>query len=977
MPRLQDYQPNFNAGEISPRLAARLDFLKYRAALETCENLIPLSEGGVMRRPGTRHVAEAKSSSVKGRLKRFQFSTTQAYMLEMGANVLRFCRYQAQITVADTDGAVSNGTFTGNITGWDNRSTGAGSIAHDATNNRLNLVPGGTGATDIGWAEQDIVIGAGYTAVEHVLKFRVLGAPSDRIELRIGTSSTGSQVIADRLMEVGYHCVAFTPGATTFYIQFRNRGNFRNKTVQIDDVSLIDNAGVEIDTPWSEANLPTVEGPQSADVLYLFHGSVPTYKLQRLGHTTWSLVEVAWQDGPYLDENETATTLLPSAATGLGINLTLSSTTGVNGGLGWQSTDVGRLVRYKKTTNWGYAIIVSITSTTVAVADVRRDFEAAPTAVATWRLGSWSGTTGYPQVATFFEQRLYEAATTDLPQTFWASQTADFENMQPDNGAGTVEADDALDFTLSADDVNAIRWLSAGEDTLVIGTTGGEWVPTSTGEVITPLDITVRRQTKHGSAQIQPVRIGNAVLFVQRAKRKIREFGRVFEVEGFQAPDMTRLAEHITRGGIVEMDYAQERESIVWAVRGDGQLLSMTYRREEDVVGWARHVLGGEYREDVAFKQVWQVDDSAATFVDETADANDTGNADWTLFPASEATGDYAAFGYTETFSQLKFDYANGTAGVAGVVTWEYWNGSAWTALSGVTDGTAGFTTAVADGLTVTWTMPTDWATRILNTGKKLYYARARITTVYTTNPIFDQGYIQKIGDAVVESVTVIPGDNGSGQTQDSTDRDEVWLLVKRTINGAIKRYIEFFERDFETGHDQEDAYYLDSQITYDGVAASTITGFSHLEGETIGVWADGGIQSDKTVASSQITLSSAAYVVQGGLRYKHKLKTLKISAGNPAGTPVGKIKRVHGVTFVVMNAHTMKFGPDASKLQTKDFRVVSDPMDLAAPLFTGEKFVEFEGDWGIDPRIVIESDDSAPFGLLAIAPEIVINPMK
>ena len=973
MPRLDDLQPSFNAGEISPRLATRLDFVKYRSALETCENLIPMSEGGLMRRPGTRYVAEAKSSSVKGRLKRFQFSTTQAYVLEFGNLIMRFYRYQAQITVANTDAVVTNGNFTSNITDWDNRSTGTGSIAHDSTNGRLSLVPGGTGATDIGWAEQDIT--TSNTNVEHVLKFRVIGAPGDKVEFQVGTAASGAQTLAAVNKEVGYHCVAFTPTTSPFYIQFRNLGSFRNKTVQIDDVSLIDNAGVEIDTPYSEANLTTLTGPQSADVLYFFHASHPTYKLQRFGHTTWSLVQVAWQDGPYLDENETTTTLLPSAATGLGINLTLSSVKGVNGDLGWQSTDVGRLVRYKETTNWGYAVIVSITSTTVAVADVRRDFEATPTAVTTWRLGKWSGTTGYPQVGTFFEQRLYSGANTDFPQTFWASQTADFENMQPDNGSGTVEADDALEFTLSADDVNTIRSMSAGEDTLFIGTTGGEWVPTSTGEVITPLDITVRRQTKHGSAQIQPVRVGNTVLFVQRAKRKIREFSRSESVvEGFNAPDLTRLAEHITFSGLVEMDYAEERESIVWVVRSDGKLLSMTLRREEDVVGWGRHVLGGEFREDVAFKQVWQVDDSASTFVDETADANDTGNADWTLFPSSEAVGDYAAFGYTETFSQIKFDYANGTAGVDGEISWEYWNGTAWTALSGVTDNTTGFTATAADSLTVSWTMPTDWVTRILNTGKKLYYVRAKITTVYTTNPILDQGYIQKIGDAVVESVAVIPGDNGSGQTQDSTDRDEVWVLVKRTINGSTKRYIEFFERDLETGHDQEDAYYLDSMITYDGSSATAITGADHLEAASVGLWADGAIQQNKTVSSGQVTLDDAAYVVQLGLRYKHKLKTLKISAGNPAGTPIGKIKRITGVTFVVLNSHTLKFGSSSSDLRTIDFREVSDPMDLGVALFTGERFVEFGGDWGTDPRIFIESDDPAPFTLLAIAPEITVN---
>src|SRR3990167_3903127 len=250
MPKVQPLQNAFSAGEISPRLAARLDLEKYPAGMEICENAIPLSEGGVMRRSGTRYVAEVKSSTVKGRLRRFEFSITQAYILELGNTVMRFYRHQGQITVANTDAAISNGTFTSNITGWDDRSTGAGSIIHDATNDRLSLVPGGTGATDIGWAEQDVTTTA--TGTEHVLKFRVLGAPSDKIEFQVGTAASGAQTLAAVEKEVGYHCVPFTPTTSPFYIQFRNLGSFRNKTVQIDNVSLIDNAGVEIDTPWPE-----------------------------------------------------------------------------------------------------------------------------------------------------------------------------------------------------------------------------------------------------------------------------------------------------------------------------------------------------------------------------------------------------------------------------------------------------------------------------------------------------------------------------------------------------------------------------------------------------------------------------------------------------------------------------------------------------------------------------------------------------
>ena len=909
MPRVHDIQPSFNSGEFSPRLAARLDFIKYPSGLKTCENLVLLPEGGAMRRAGSRYVAGIKSDSVKGRLKRFQFSITQAYVLELGETIMRFFRHQGQISVADTTASVTNGAFGSNITGWDDRSTGgAGNqISHDATNDRLTLETSGTAADDIGWAEQDITTGS--TGTEHVIKFRVVGDPGDKIEFQVGTATLGAQTLAVVEKEVGYHCVAFTPTTSPFYIQFRNLGANADKDVQIDDVSIIDDAPVEIDTPWAEADLYNVEGPQSADVLYQFHTSYATHKLQRFGHTTWSLVEVAWQDGPYLDENTTTTTLLPSAATGHAINLTLSSIKGVNNNTGWQSTDKGRLVRYKKTTNWGWAIIVSITSTTIAVADVKKDFEASPTAKVTWRIGAWSSTTGYPQVASFFEQRLYVAATSNQPQTLWGSQTADFENHKPDDNTGTIEADDALNFTLSADDVNAIRWLSAGGDTLVIGTEGGEWIPTASGIVITTLDITIKRQTTKGTGQVQPIRVDGTVLFVQKALRKIREFVFSFEVDSYVSPNLTRTSQHITRGGIIELDYAEEPDSILWFVRNDGQLLSMTYRREEDVVGWSRHIFGGSF-----------------------------------------------------------------------------------------------------------------------------------------------EG-----GDPVVESVVVIPGDNGAGQTQDSTARSEVWVIVKRTINSTTKRFVEFLERDFETGDAVEDAYYIDSMITLDTpltITAATkaspvvitaaahgfsdadevritdvkgmtelntntykvankatntfeltspdddsnidgtgfttyisggkankkvtaITGLGHLEGETVRILGDGAIAPDKTVSSSAITLADKTSVAQIGLAYTHKLETLKISVGNPAGTPLGKLKRIYGLVFDLLNSHTLSFGRDSSNLESIDFRTVSNPMDAATPLFTGERFVEFPGEWTRDARVIVENSDPVPFTLLALAPEIAINPLK
>ena len=825
MPKVHPITPSMNTGELSPRLAARVDFNKYPSGLETMENLVPLSEGGAMRRSGTRYIAATKTgATIKSRLKKFQFSTSQNYIIEMGNYYMRFFKDQGQIVVPNITASITNGNFPSGISSWSDQSGGGSSISHDATNDRLNLISNGT---TNGHAEQTVT---NSSAIEHVLQFQVIGAPGDYVFFRVGTSSTGTQIVNDFIAEVGYHCYSFTATAANFYVQFINE---LGKTVQIDNVALLDNVPVELVTPYAEADLYQIEGPQSADILYMFHKSYPTYRLERRGHTTWSLVEVPWQDGPWLSKNTSSTTLTASAATGLGITVTASSTAGINGGSGFLATDIGRSIRLTDdtTTNWGWGVITAVGGTTSITVDVERTFTVT-TAETEWRLGAWSSTTGYPGTGAFFEQRLYTAANTDQPQTFWASQTGDFENHSPDSDPtagtfdGTVQDDDALDFTISADNVNAIRWMSAGEDTLSIGTTGGEWIPSSTGAVITPSDITVRRQTTHGSAQITPVRVDNIVLFAQRAKRKIREFGFTFETDGYRAFDMTRLAQHITLGGIVEMDHAEEPDSQVFVIREDGQLPTMTFRRQEDVVGWTRHIIGG-------------------------------------------------AFGS---------------------------------------------------------------------------------------------------GNAVVESVAVIPGSNAVGQTHDSTNRDEVWVQVKRTINSATVRYIEMLERDYETGQDAKDAIYSDSCITYSGGSTTSITGLSHLEGATVKIWADGTIQADKTVASGGITLDTAATKVQIGLGYTHKLKTLKISDGNKAGTALGKTKRINGVSFILLNSHTLNYGPTSTNLTQTDFREVSDSMDTSVPLFTGEFFAEFDGNWGSDPRIVVESDDPAPFTLLAIAPEIKIN---
>jgi hypothetical protein len=201
-------------------------------------------------------------------------------------------------------------------------------------------------------------------------------------------------------------------------------------------------------------------------------------------------------------------------------------------------------------------------------------------------------TNNYPSVVTFFEQRLVFGATNNNPQTLWFSKNGDYENFTTGTGD-----DDALVYTIASNQVNAIRYLSATR-VLTIGTTGGEYVLTATSDgPVTPTTTLIRKYSNYGSAAVEPVQVADVTLFVQRGGRKVREFRYVgdINVSAYQAPDITIVAEHITAGGLSAFAYQQEPDGVIWAVRADGTLLGVTYRREEEVVAWHKHLIGGEF----------------------------------------------------------------------------------------------------------------------------------------------------------------------------------------------------------------------------------------------------------------------------------------------------------------------------------------------------------------------------------------------
>ena len=271
----------------------------------------------------------------------------------------------------------------------------------------------------------------------------------------------------------------------------------------------------------------------------------------------------------------------------------------------------------------------------------------------------------YPSVVTFFEQRLVFGGTNNNPQTLWFSKNGDYENFTTGTGD-----DDALVYTIASNQVNAIRYLSATR-VLTIGTTGGEYVLTATSDgPVTPSETVIRKYSNYGSAAVDPVQVADVTLFVQRGGRKVREFRYVgdINVSAYQAPDITILAEHITTGGITAFAYQQEPDGVVWALRADGTLLGLTYRREEEVVAWHKHVIGG------AFSGGQAVVESIATL------PSDTGEDE--LYMIVKRTID----GVTKRYVELMrpFDFGGVTTGAFFVDCGLRYQGGATTSLSGL-----------------------------------------------------------------------------------------------------------------------------------------------------------------------------------------------------------------------------------------------------------------------------------------------------
>jgi len=214
-------------------------------------------------------------------------------------------------------------------------------------------------------------------------------------------------------------------------------------------------------------------------------------------------------------------------------------------------------------------------------------------ATAVFRLGAWSALYGYPSEVEFFADRLALAATLEQPQTLWLSRIADYSFF----GRSTpILDDDAISSTLNARQLNRIVDLLPKQHLLAL-TTGGVWkIGGGDSEVLTPSTIASRPQPAAGASNLPALDVGETAVYLTKQSGEVRDLAFTFEADGYAGSDLTAFASHLLRNRtIVDWTHQAVPYSAIYAVRDDGLMLTLTYKREHQVVAWARHVTDGVY----------------------------------------------------------------------------------------------------------------------------------------------------------------------------------------------------------------------------------------------------------------------------------------------------------------------------------------------------------------------------------------------
>lgn len=598
-------QPSFSGGELAPSLYGRVDMDRYQISLKTLRNCIVMQYGGAQNRAGSKYLGATKNSTGNIRLIPFIFNQDQTYVLEVGDQYLRFWQDGAQLESGglpyevatpwvDADLPLLKFTQSADIIYITHSGYPTGLIKRLAADEFEfeyfvwkdgPFLPLNADETVVVWLENLTVNSATLKSSGSIFSADMLGEAFYIEQSPLVAEAaweTSQAVVAGDVRQAGQNYYEAQNSATTGTVRpshtegIKSDGSVQwlylhsgNGICEITGYTSATEVEVAIERPMPDSLVGTfgaVNVPISVTpyirALDGFHNRwTADFEVTAHGYSTGDTVVVvgvvsnrpsfeSWINGQHT------------------ITVLTANTFRLDGSV---KIDIGK-------------------SVTVSNVGTVREEGTAFTSYR-WARGSWGPDRGWPGCISFFQQRLAFGASTFQPQTTWLSEIGVYNGFRVDT---PVTADNAIQFTIDSQQINEVRHLVQLRD-LVVLSSGAEWVLKGSNDSgLTPDNVTVNAQGYRGASHVRPLVVGNSIVYVQSRGSIIRDLGYQFEVDGYVGNDLTLFSNHLFRGKtIVDWAYAQEPESIIWVVLDDGSLLSLTYVKEQQVWGWARHDSGG------------------------------------------------------------------------------------------------------------------------------------------------------------------------------------------------------------------------------------------------------------------------------------------------------------------------------------------------------------------------------------------------
>lgn len=211
-----------------------------------------------------------------------------------------------------------------------------------------------------------------------------------------------------------------------------------------------------------------------------------------------------------------------------------------------------------------------------------------------YSFSSWTPENGYPSAVAFFQDRLCWASTKAEPLGIWMSSVGDYYNYAVEIDQ---EDDEPIAINLVSQSLNSVSALLSKTD-LIGFTADGAWRIGSRNQAqgLTSKTVFASQQSFEGASSLKPLVINDRALYVLNQGATVRDLAYDYSSDSYMGDDLTLLSRHLFRGHTIRSwCYAQEPDSLVYAVRDDGVLLTLTYNKEQDVYAWAKHETRGEF----------------------------------------------------------------------------------------------------------------------------------------------------------------------------------------------------------------------------------------------------------------------------------------------------------------------------------------------------------------------------------------------